>query len=415
LTFFATKILAVASREYSAAVKTKAFVISVVLLPAILLLMAGLRRASERVADRQVRNFAVIDHVGVFDDLNAAVTTHDQQPDAAQWTITRAAAPELQLSDRVRAGTLAGYLSIQPDQIILHAAGASDLSFREFAEREINRLLRRQRLQSAGLNPVTIEPLLKPVALTLGPLAHVDARTGKEESDQTPNDLASIGIPLTLTIVMFLVVVVSAVPMMQGVIEEKQLRIAEVLLASVRPFELMSGKLLGMFAISGTLIAIYAGSALLTAIPYLRAVSPYISVSLIVWFIVFQILAVLMFGSMYIAIGASCSDMKEAQALLLPLNLLIMMPLLVLPSVMQHPDSALSRGLSFFPTAAPFLTIVRIATPPGVAWWEAAAAAIIVLVTTIIFIWAGGRIFRIGIMSGGSTNWSTLLKWAIRG
>jgi ABC-2 type transport system permease protein len=107
--------------------------------------------------------------------------------------------------------------------------------------------------------------------------------------------------------------------------------------------------------------------------------------------------------------------MREAQALLLPLNLLIMLPLLLLPNVMEHPSSSFARWMSFFPTAAPFLAIVRIATPPGVAWWEAVIPAILVLITTVVFVWAGGRIFRIGMMSGGSTNWQMLLKWAIRG
>ena len=127
-----------------------------------------------------------------------------------------------------------------------------------------------------------------------------------------------------MAIIMFMIVIVSAIPMMQGVIEEKQLRIAEVLLASVQPFELMSGKLIGMFAVSATLVAISTAgggggggvgagllAGLVTAASHLHLISQYVSAGTLAWFVAFQILAVMMFGSMYIAIGASCSDMRE--------------------------------------------------------------------------------------------------------
>ncbi|MBV8780755.1 MAG: ABC transporter permease [Phycisphaerae bacterium] len=401
------KIVAIAAREYAAAVKTKAFVISVLLLPVMLGLTVGLRRATDRLAKQQVRTFAVIDNVG---DIYQPFATATPTP----WKLELArAGDEVTLSQRVRAGALAGFITIDPTKLTLHSLGAGDLSFRGYAEKELNHLLRDHRLRAAGLDFETIEPLLATVPLTKGALVRLDAN-GKPILEPPTSDLASLGVPLALSIIMFMIVIVSAIPMMQGVIEEKQLRIAEVLLASVRPFELMTGKLLGMFAISATLIAIYAGGALIVSAPYLQTIGQSIPATTIGWFILFQILAVLMFGSMYIAIGASCSDMRQAQALLLPLNLLIMLPLLLLGNVVEHPDSALARWASFVPTAAPFLTIARIAMPPGIPLWETILSALIVVLTTMLFVWAAGRIFRIGMMAGGSINWMTLLRWIVK-
>ena len=112
---------------------------------------------------------------------------------------------------------------------------------------------------------------------------------------------------------MFLVVMVGATPLIQGVIEEKMQRIAEVLLGSVSPFELMAGKLLGMLGVSLTLAAVYLGGCYAALSRF--GFTEYLPPDLLAWFLVFQVLAVLMYGSLFIAVGAACTDAKESQAL----------------------------------------------------------------------------------------------------
>jgi ABC-2 type transport system permease protein len=417
------KSFAIAAREYNAAVKTKAFVISVVLLPVMLCVTLVMRHFTEHLTDSKDQRYVLIDHASnsdVFNFLNAAVTKRDQDGAQPAWLVERAesgnSAEELRfkLSDRVRHGDLAGFIEVNGNDIVYHSDTPTYTDFRDFAGRRINEILRTHRLADAGFPAAKIEPLLTPLPVKDGGLSRRDAKTGAVVNDKPPNGIAALLVPFALVMLMFLVVIVGAIPMMQGVIEEKQQRIAEVLLASVRPFQLMAGKLIGMTAISLTLIAIYGLGGVWVAGRTTFDISSYITPSVMCWFFLFQILAVLMFGSMYIAIGACCTDMKEAQALLLPVNLLIMLPLMLLADVIQHPNSPLARWGSLFPTAAPMLTIARIASSPAIPLWEKLLPALITFATTLLFVWAAGRIFRVGLMAG-KANLGTLISWVVRG
>ncbi|HZY88882.1 MAG TPA: ABC transporter permease, partial [Gemmataceae bacterium] len=200
----------------------------------------------------------------------------------------------------------------------------------------------------------------------------------------------------------------------QGVVEEKMQRIAEVLLGSVRPFQLMLGKLLGMTGVSLTMAAVYLGGALWAAHRY--GFAEYVPAELLVWFFVFQTLASLMYGSLFIAIGAACTDMRETQNFLWPVMLLATMPMFVIVNVLQEPSSAVSTGLSFFPFATPSLMIARQAVPPGVPWWQPALGAAGVLLTTLLCVWAAGRVFRVGLlMQGKGARLGEVARWVFRG
>jgi ABC-2 type transport system permease protein len=417
------KSFAIAAREYNAAVKTKAFVISVVLLPIMLSATFVLRHLTEHLPDSGDKRYVFIDHASdpaLFDSLNAAVDKRNKDGAGPPWLLERveqadpAAKQRYDLSEQIRRGTLAGFIEVNGKEIVYHSNTPAYFEFRDFAGRQINEILRRNRLTAAGFPAAKVEPLLTPLPVKDGGLAKLDAATGAVVNDKAPSAVAAIIVPFALVMLMFLVIVVGAIPMMQGVIEEKQQRIAEVLLASVQPFQLMAGKLIGMTAISMTLIAIYGLGGLWIAGKATFDVSSYVTPSVMAWFLLFQILAVLMFGSMYIAVGASCTDMKEAQALLLPLNLLIMLPLMLLADVIQHPTGPLARWASFFPTAAPMLTIARIAASPAIPFWEKLGPAVITFATTLLFVWAAGRIFRAGLMAG-KASLGSMLAWVIRG
>jgi ABC-2 type transport system permease protein len=137
----------------------------------------------------------------------------------------------------------------------------------------------------------------------------------------------------------------------------------------------------------------------------------------VIWFLVYLVLAVFMFGSLFIAVGAACTDLKETQSLLLPVMLLAVFPLFFLQQIIQEPDGALATGLSFFPFATPSLMVARIAIPPGVPdWWQPFLGVAGVLVTTLFCVWVAGRIFRVGLlMQGKGASFSEIVKWAWKG
>jgi ABC-type Na+ efflux pump permease subunit len=206
-------------------------------------------------------------------------------------------------------------------------------------------------------------------------------------------------VPIFATIILFMVVLIGASPQLQGVIEEKMNRIGEVLLGSAAPFQILSGKLLGMTATGLVLSLVYLGGGLMAARHWNLAGD--LRWDLPVWFVVFQILALLLYGSLFVAVGSACSDMKQAQTMLMPVSLSFSLPLMFLMPVMEDPTGSLARAASFFPLATPTLMLCRVAAAPNLPLWEPVLGAAIVLLTTVGAIWMAGRIFRIGYLSTG--------------
>ena len=159
---------------------------------------------------------------------------------------------------------------------------------------------------------------------------------------------------------------------MQGVVEEKMQRIAEVLLGSVPPFELMLGKLLGMVGVSLTIGGGLpgrrrTGRRTTTASP--STCPP----ALLAWFLVFLALAVLMYGSLFIAVGAACTRHEGDAEPALPVMLLACCRCSCWATCCSEPNGTVATALSFFPFATPMLMMARQAVPPGVPWWQPVA------------------------------------------
>ncbi|MBM4073458.1 MAG: ABC transporter permease [Planctomycetes bacterium] len=451
------KTMVIAAREYRAAVRTKTFVISLVMLP---ILMAGsflLQRMFRGIVDTQDKHFVLVSHQAprpLLDAVTAALDaynrtdsfdkeTHKQiKPrfiiDKIEPAAQSAAAHDrlrLTLSDQIRDGQLVGFMEIIPAGY-KHGEGnkprppADDtyaplvlryqtnrptfLAFSRFVEKVVTDSVRAQLGKKAGLNRAQTLALASPVAVEFKGLVKLDAGTGAIAESSEQGRFAGVIVPGVMMMLMFMVILMTATPLMQGIVEEKMQRIAEVLLGSVPPFELMMGKILGMVGVSLTIAGVYLGGAYWAAQHF--GIADSISIELLIWFVIFQALAGLMFGSLFIAIGAACTDMKETQNLLWPVMLLACLPMFLLGNILQEPSGPIARGLSFFPFATPTLMMARIASPPGIPWWEPAIGVALVLATTLLCVYVAGRIFRIGILlQGKGARLGEILTWAIRG
>jgi ABC-2 type transport system permease protein len=201
---------------------------------------------------------------------------------------------------------------------------------------------------------------------------------------------------------------------MQCVVEEKQQRISEVLLGSVSPFALMFGKLLGVVAVALTVGIVYATVGYTLAHRY--GLTDALSPALLAWFFLFLTLAVLIFASLFIGVGAAASDIKETQSLLMPVMLIAALPMILLPAVLRAPNGIVAVVGSFFPFTAPMIMTARVSVPPGVALWQPVLAVVIVLLTVLGCVWAASRIFRVGLlMQGKGVKLADLARWVIRG
>ena len=271
----------------------------------------------------------------------------------------------------------------------------------------------RRRLLAAGLDDAAIASGLAPVPIDAGGLLERAEDGTIVTTDKTSALVAEIA-PFGLLLLLFLAVMMTAQPALQAVIEEKQQRIAEVLLGSVAPTDLMLGKLLGYVGVSLTLVCVYLGLALTAASHYgfLSILPP----ALILWMFVFVALAVLLYGAVFVAVGAAVSDLKESQNLIMPLMIVLMAPLFVWTQVIAEPLGGLATILSLIPPMTPLLMPMRLAVSSAVPLWQPLLGLVLTFLTALVVIAAAGRIFRIGILSHGKPpKIGELVRWALRG
>jgi ABC-type Na+ efflux pump permease subunit len=132
----------------------------------------------------------------------------------------------------------------------------------------------------------------------------------------------------------------------------------------------------------------------------------------VVLFLVFMSLAVLFYGSIFIAVGAACSDLKDAQSLITPVMLVAVLPMFAWQVVLKSPTSTFSTLISLFPPATPFMMQLRLAVQPGPPWWQVALAITLTAAASVGCVWAAGRIFRVGILAQGkSAGFGQMFKW----
>jgi ABC-2 type transport system permease protein len=434
------KVLVVALREYNAAVRTKAFLIGLLIMP---LLMGGSILASAllgKYRDTKERKVAVVDRTPgakLFGELQEAVKAHNDKVGKGELNAppvkleeVKAPAPDkvealrLELSDRVRRNELSGFLEIGPEAAALRPSGPeksairyqsnrlTDRDFPDLAQSALRKAIFEARAREAKVSKETAERIVAAVGVQSKGLSVAEGGQVKDATETAR--VASFAAPFVLMMLMFMLTLMSATPLMQGVVEEKMQRIAEVLLGSVSPFQLMLGKLLGMAAVSLTIAVVYLGGAYWTAHHF--GVAEHVTWQLIAWFFFYQTLAALMYGSLFIAVGAACTDLRETQNLLWPVMLLAVSPMFVLGNVIREPNSTVVTVLSFWPFATPTLMIGRQSLPPGVPSWQPLVAGAGVLLATLACVWAAGRVFRVGILlQGKGANPAEIARWIIRG
>jgi len=436
------KVLRLAQREYLAAVRTKGFIIGLLLAP---ILMSGgliamvLLKDHVDTTDKRV---AVLDRTGTIApalieaaEKRNAQEVHDEATGKKvkpayliEVVEPRAADPQaqrLELSERVRSGQLHAFLDIGAEvyhpvkdspasRVDYYAKNPAMDDLRRWIAGPLNERLRQRRLADAGITPEQVKGVFDYLPVGSMGLVAQDAKTGEVIAGRRRHEAEAVVAPMLSQILMFLLFMMGAAPLLQAVMEEKSQRIAEVLLGSASPFQIMLGKLMGGVAVSFTASAVYVFGAIF-ALSSL-ALGQYIPYRILPWFFAFLLLAVLMYGSIMAALGSACSDSKDAQNLQLPAMMPVIIPMFLLGPLLKEPHSALATGLSLFPPFTPMMMLLRQSTPEGVPWWQPTLGLVGVFLFTIAAVWLSGRVFRVGIlMQGKLPKFSELLRWAIRG
>jgi ABC-2 type transport system permease protein len=449
------KILVVAGREYKAAVRTKSFVISLLVMPLLMFGGAGVQILLESHADIKDKIFAVIDRTPgevIYPELQKAAQKRNEndifdpktnEQIKPKFVLIRVPPSEdsphareeqrLAVSQQVRDTQIWGFVEIGRDVCQLFSASAR-ASAGLGAKKDDRRALRYQTNhltyeafplwlqthlplailhQGAGIN-LDENKLATMDLLALQREGLTEERNGKTVEPTLINQIARLIVPAALTALMFMMIMLSSTSGMHGVVEEKMQRIAEVLLGSISPFQLMLGKLMGLMAVSLTVAAVYLSGAY--GLAYHYGVAEYLGPSILAWFVLFQVLAIVMYGSLFLAVGSAATDIKETQTLVMPIILLACLPMFVLRNALDDPNGSLVVAASFFPPVTPMLMMARIAISPGPVWWQPVLGVLLTLGVTILCVYAAGRIFRVGIlMQGKGARLGQLFRWVIRG
>ncbi len=440
------KVMVIAVREYLAAVKSKAFIITILMMPVLMgsgmIAEAFLGDASLDTTDRRI---AVVDHSGVlYDELAAAaelrnaIEIYDESSAPAKpkqiaprFILERVLPAEdvdesyLALSERVRSDELFAFVEIRPD--VLESAGDDEQvgvryfsnaptykNVRIWLSNVISASVRQWRFDRSGLDAEKVAWATRETSIDELGLVTRDEATGAIVQAEIVDKIGNVLIPIMLVVLLFMVIMMAAGPLIQSVIEEKMQRISEVLLGCIDPFGWMLGKLLGMVGVSFTIVGVYLGGGLAVAAE--RGVLDLVPTHLLGWFAAYQVLAVLMYGAVFVGVGAGCSDHREAQTALTPLMVVIMLPMILMESVIREPNSTMATVLSLVPPVTPVLMLARQAVSPGVPMWQPVVGMALVVATTVLCIFAAGRVFRVGVlMQGQGAKFRDMLRWAVKG
>lgn len=364
-----------------------------------------IRRRTENVAPGAADRAGMAARVPVPPRLSLAEAPHPGDIEAAKrWLAAPAAQPR-----RI------GVVAIAPDAVTrspgereygsyqLFIAGGLDDGTVNALHEGLRLALLEARLGLQGVAANAVEPTMRvirtePVLL---------AREGEQPARRGFNRI----LPFVMGILLFLGVMMGGQALMTSTVEEKSSRVVEVLLSALSPLELMWGKLLGQLGVSLLVLAIYIGLGLIGLMQF--AMFGLLDPMLIPWLFIFFIVTYLVFGAMMLTIGAAVSQVADAQSLMGPVMLLLVLPYSLTPIIGANPDSTFSVAMSFIPPINTFGMLARMAsaTPPPA--WQPILSLGLSILTAAAAVWFASKVFRIGLlMHGKPPNLATLVRWA---
>ncbi len=418
------KVWLVVKREYVTRVRTKAFVIITILVPALFAGYIAFIAAEARRGPGTLR-IAIVDEAGgIANTISRSLATDKLSGGAPAYAIREitetpgaSAAARARLSSKVRAGSLDGYLWIPRDVLSgadVHFVTRSATIFTQMSaiDGAVKNAVLLKRFQERGLGAQDVKQLLREVNVQV---IRITRHGQSRERGQT------LVVAYVMAILLYVLLVVYGVNTMRSVMEEKTTRVMEVLLSCVRPAQLMAGKILGVAAAATTQLGIWAAcTAALGAYAFTmaRTTSPglsnfhlHIPAALLGYMLLYFIGGYFLYSSLYAAVGAMVSAEQDAQQLQMPVTMLLLASYLVFFVVVQNPNSTLSIVLSFIPFFSPILMIMRIALGVAPAW-QIAVSLVLLAATVVGAVYVSARIYRVGVlMYGKRPSLVELARW----
>ncbi|HEX6898749.1 MAG TPA: ABC transporter permease [Thermoanaerobaculia bacterium] len=428
-------ILAVLKREYLQRVKTKGFWIGTLVVPLFvvaLTLIPGLLLSKSSTT----QNIVVVDETGrLGEPLRRKLTTREGQKvndergmamdesRMARFEVTLqppAADRQRQqetLNDQVRSKTIDAWVWISPkvfegEKVEYHARSVSNVFTQDALKDDLSWVVRRERLQQAGIDPERVDELTRPVKLA--------TQRVSAEGSRAEGGLGGMLFAVVLFLILYMSILLWGQQVMNGVLEEKSSRVIEVLISTITPFELMMGKLLGICFVGLTQLGIWLGTMTLISAPGVMASFammpkdanlPSLTLGMLFHFILLFILGFFAYATIYAAIGSAFNNLQEAQQASSVAVIFVVIPAMVMYPVINDPNSTMATVLSLIPMFTPLLMPLRVAIemPP---WWQLALAYLLTAGFVVGMVWFCSKIYRVGIlMYGKKPTFQEIWKW----
>ncbi len=439
------QIFLVLKREYLTRVKKKTFLLATILTPLIFpAIILTIVYFATREKESRSEEMLVLDESGLFTDA-FDITTYDFQyvegdlDEAKEMMGERGAfgllyIPKFEVEDPSK---------INYSGFELYTKTNASVSAMDRLERSIRIRLEGIKLQNSGLEKEVIDNLQVRVNLDSFNLSD----TGEA---QKSNSKLSFGIGYGTGFLIYMFIFIYGSQIMQSVLDEKTSRIVEVIVSSVRPFNLMMGKVLGVGAVGFTQLLIWfvligglstAGLSFMASggseammeaasqqmpVEAMEAVEQTQQqemvaeiqemiasvpvVKILACFLFYFLGAYFLYGALYAAIGSAVDSIQDAQQFMFPIIIPILAAIMSMFFVLDDPNGGLAVTLSMIPFTSPIIMMARI--PFGVPDWQLALSMIFLILGFIGTIWVAGRVYRVGIlMYGAKVNWKTIGKW----
>jgi ABC-2 type transport system permease protein len=414
----------IAKREYVARIRSKGFWISTVALPVLMaawLIVPSLVISKTRSSQR----LAVVDSTGkiaapLVERLDEwAKTTAEQVsfdielvPLQDNLEALRADLDRRTLSGDIQAWIWIDETGLAENTVEYHAESLTNFITQQALERGLSSVVRRVRLEDEGYDVKLIGKLTRSVDL--------ETVRVSEEGSEADGGIGGFALAIFLFMILYMTTLIYGNQVMLGVLEEKSSRVVEVLIASVRPLELMLGKLTGIGLIGLTQLSIWIGTAALLTAPMLVGLMaglpenvdiPTLSVPLVLHFLGLFILGYFLYATFYAMVGSAFNNPQEAQQLASLAVVFVVLPWIFFMPILNDPDSTLAVVTSLIPMFTPTLMMLRIAVkmPPP---WQILLGYILTAALAFGMAWLCARIYRIGIlMYGKKPTLKELWRW----
>lgn len=426
------KILIIIQREFLKRVRTKGFIILTITMPFIMAALVFVPLWLSSIENDEQQKVAVIDPTGVY---AKALKTSKSFAFSAQPVITEEMRSEDSPYDAVVA--ISGDLVKNNGKVTIYSHKEIPGNMLDYIQSKLNETVQKQKLEATGI--AGLDKIIDDVQRDVNMKT---VKWSKEGDEQASSTYVAIIVGGIFTLLIYIFVITYGGMVMQSVIEEKTNRIMELLVSSVKPFQLMMGKIIGVMlvgiaqmALWGVMLSIIMTVAsvgfgvsqaqsiaagqpmpsptmnmsqdtqeLLTAIVNL----PYAEIGLM--FIIMFVGGYLLYSSFFAATGASINEQEDANQFVVPITMITLFGLYAAMYSIENTDGPLAFWASLFPLTSPIVMMIRI--PFGVPLWQELLSIALLYASAFLMIWIGGKIYRVGIlMYGKKPSIKEIIKW----